>query len=429
MTAIAILGAFERDNFGDILFGKIAARILSGVPTVRASLLSADMGDIGGDACVCIDDLVAYPETRPAGVLGFGGETLAASLGQAIAFDLPEPEARVIQSLDAEARRRWLALPYDARPLAYLISPADFGLEPGTFSTAFHSVGGFGLTHPELDPLIAAAARERLLQADLISVRDGFTQAAVKHWTGRDTACAPDAAFVTPGFFPHEIAKAKASLLERRPELAAPFLAFQCNQAILTHFGVAETAAALARLCDHEGLGLVIQPAGLAFGHDDLSQLQAVADQVAALSAPAGVWLQPDRNVWHQCALVGMARAWAGTSLHGRVLATAQGTPAVSLLNAKVEVNVLAWSEPKETAAVDLSLLEGALAFQLARSPEDHRDVARRLAEEAEESFAPLADWARWVMASSPEKNIDPERRALRAEIRRLRSALLREVA
>ncbi|MBM3607597.1 MAG: hypothetical protein FJX29_03955 [Alphaproteobacteria bacterium] len=82
---IIVTGAFERDNFGDILFGEIALSVLNKFPIILASLISNSMEAFGSRTVASLLDFAAanrgYP---PAMIVHAGGEILSCSLTEVV---------------------------------------------------------------------------------------------------------------------------------------------------------------------------------------------------------------------------------------------------------------------------------------------------------------------------------------------------------
>ena len=90
--------------------------------------------------------------------------------------------------------------------------------------------------------------------------------------------------------------------------------------------------------------GIVLFRAGAAAHHDRLEPYELL---VSRWTVPVQIF--HSLHIWELCALVAGARCFVGTSLHGRIVATAWGVPRMFLPlvpNAKVNEHISMWDQP-----------------------------------------------------------------------------------
>jgi hypothetical protein len=317
-----LFGAFDRHNFGDLLFPHLLAALLPGQAFEYCGLATRDLQAFGGHR---VDALAARP--RPARLIHVGGELLTCSAWQAAVMLLdPADAASAIARYDAApaAAAAWAARQLGTpRSMPYVVGRD--ALAP-VGKLIFNAVGGVeweSLTAAQRDEVVAA-----LRQADWLSVRDHVTQAAL-YAQGIDAPLCPDPAVMVAACFGDVIARHRQqaplqALLDAFPQgyLACQFSADFADDASLDALarGLAGAAAA-------SGLGLALFRAGAAPWHDDAALYAKLLQRL-----PPGIArLFPSLQLWDLCALIAASRGAVASSLHARIVALAHGLPRVSL--------------------------------------------------------------------------------------------------
>jgi len=325
---IILFGAFDRHNFGDLLFPHIAAALLPGRDVVFAGLAERDLRQFGGHQVLALHRLAAEGRLRGASLVHVGGEILTCSARHAAVMLLPNEEVNatltyIEQHPDEEPR--WLrAMLGTPSPMPYVASRTEL---PGIGRVVFDAVGGVALG--ALPPPWREVVLQRLAGADAVGVRDATTLAQLQS-AGVAAALLPDPAVMVDTLFGPAI-RARARHAPVGDVLAAfprGYVAVQLAADFGDDATLADVAAQLDAASADTGLGVVLFRAGAAPYHDDLGVLARVAQRMAAGSA---VRVFESLNVWDICALLAHARAHAGSSLHGHIVATAFGVPAIGL--------------------------------------------------------------------------------------------------
>ena len=375
---IVLFGAFDRHNFGDLLFPHVAAALLPGRELVFAGLAERDLRPFGGHRVQAMHRLAGDGALRGAHLLHVGGEILTCSARQAALMLLPADELTPTLSYlehrpDEERQwlRTWLGT---ASPMPYVASRDDL---PGVGRIVFDAVGGVALG--ALPPAWRQAVLGRLAAADAVGVRDATTLAQLQS-AGIAAALMPDPAVMVETLFGAEI-RARAG----RPPVAQVLAAFPAGciaVQLSADFGddatLARVAAQLDAAAAATGLGTVLFRAGAAPWHDDLGRLAQIA---ARMASP--VQLFESLDVWDICALLAHGRVHAGSSLHGHIVASAFGVPAIGLARpdeagqpAKLAAYAATWESPDAGAWPVARLAEGLRAALQADTA--LRDTRRR---------------------------------------------------
>ena len=150
-------------------------------------------------------------------------------------------------------------------------------------------------------------------------------------------------------------------------------------------------AAQLDTLAHSTGLGIVFFRAGAAPWHDELG---AFARTGARMRAPARVFMSLD--LWDICALIAASRAYAGSSLHGRIVAMAFALPRVNFVHTaqrgKQAAFAATWEDAQVPAAVQADSIAQAVLQAMAVDSDVLAAKARQLADCYRDAFrAPRA--------------------------------------
>lgn len=325
---VIVFGAFDRHNFGDLLFPHIAAALMPDRELIPAGLAERDLTACGGHRVAALADLAKQMSDVPVEILHVGGELLTCDAWQAAVMLTPPEEAQALIAKFADApaaQREWvhaqLGLP-DRAP--YVVSRYLF---PCATRIVFTAVGGVGLF--ESDPDLRDEVLAKLAAADAVSVRDAQTRAQLDA-AGIYATLVPDpAAMVAELFGDHIDRQARRDeVAQLRSSFPRGFIAVQFSADFGDDATLNALAAQLGRVTYETGLGIALFRAGAATWHDD----DAVYRRLAA-HMHAGTTAQfTSLDLWDICALIAASRGYCGSSLHGRIVAMAYGLPRVNLI-------------------------------------------------------------------------------------------------
>lgn len=428
---ILVIGAYERDNFGDLLYPKILQRVLPSHRTVKAGLMGRDLTGIGGDPVVSVRHHLQTHVSHPLAVIHCGGETIACLRNHGVSMDLPPHILKEYRGLypDCEEEVSQKLLPPSENPFAYLYGPSDLSPASGT-PIAFTSIGGTSLHHFAHDAAFLSALRARLEPAKFLSVRDGETQRYLRDHLGVSARLSPDLVTIlsrTHGNEVHDAAKYPeiASLIEGRP-----YILFQANDTTTETLGVDMLGSILARTLESSKTALVLQPAGLASGHGDLERHTDILRSVLKADPRAQVSVQSDRNLWTQVATIANAACCIGASLHVRIVSLSFARPCVSLANEKVAAYARTWAQDVRPYNVEPRELSGAVMQAMAADHYKLREASKYMIEEVERGLQEM----KAVLSLTPSRESRQEEGrtfelpTLSDEIDRLREQVVREI-
>ncbi|WP_081813844.1 polysaccharide pyruvyl transferase family protein [Microbacterium sp. CH12i] len=379
VTPGLFIGAYERDNFGDLLFLTQTRHFMRGVDASGSSLIDSDMTGVGGE------HVSAYPSLLHGARVPFvwvvGGETGGTSVTDAVAM------------LDHDLRGRGadsgLGLPAYASP--YLPRPSRYPALQGSASV-INSVGVSGvrpLTGKHRIETIGA-----LREATFLSVREAASSQVLTR-LGIEHRLAPDLV--------HTVAKTTPLDAESDRTIAL----VQAKVKHIERVGIPEFAKLLAGSGSLRPFHIRLFSAGEAPGHDSLEVLKTVAHEFRAFGGGARIDVSEARTAHEKAAEIASAGLWIGTSLHGYIISTSYNVPRVGLMLRKVKQYASSWDIPAPSG-VPLRSLDGAIeqALELSRTTDGDR-LALHLADRAEENVRPRAS-----MFSALKSSIDGPRQS-----------------
>jgi len=388
-TPTILLGAFDRHNFGDLLFPHLAAALLPGSRLIFAGLAERDLRPFGGHRTHALARLAAEFGNAPVRLIHVGGEILTCEAWHA-ALMLQSPAAvpALVARLDAHPAERlaW------ARSTLGLASLAPYVAGRRLFPRAqlLHvGVGGANLALSP--PALRAEVTEALREAAAVGVRDRQTLGHL-HAAGIPAHLMPDPAVLTaerfgPTIAAHAARGEVAAIARRFPGgyLAVQFSAEFGDDASLDTLAAQLNQAAAASAC-----GLALFRAGSAPWHDDADCLQRLARRLPG----ARVQIFQSLQLWDICALIAASRGYCGSSLHGRIVATAFARPRLNLRPpqagepGKIQAYTDTWEAPEPPTSAPVDALAEPLHQALAADPASLHAMARELADRYRRSFA-----------------------------------------
>jgi hypothetical protein len=315
---LILFGACDRHNLGDLLFPHVAEALLAPRAVVVAGLLARDLTPCGGHRVRAIGEVLR--EFPGAPVIHAGGELLCCDAWEAAVMLLSAEEVpAVVAQYDGRPERFAWARRYLGRDdrAPYCLGKSQ---SPQHGARVFLGVGGVDLDRR--DPALREEVLAKLRGADWIGVRDDRTLAHLAA-AGIAATLMPDPAVLTAALFGGRIReRAEAGEVAAvRAAFPQGYLAVQFAAALGDDETLAGIAAGLAR--DAGGRGIVFFSAGAAPWHDDLE----VYRRAAARLSDARVFESLD--IRDLCALIAASAGFAGSSLHGRIVAEAFGVPVI----------------------------------------------------------------------------------------------------
>ena len=324
---IAIYGAVDRFNYGDLLFPLILTKAFrkagANVDIATVGMRNSDLSRYGALPSKRLPWML-NPDNLPPGssIVVAGGELLAAGWWQLLSHLFPPligdachtMISRCVKENHLDAiGRKLLRCPWKI-PFA----PHSSYLQ-NDINVAFNAVGGSNLAH-----------RQESWRNDVLSAVQNAVFASVRdretyHLLGGEISGAklmPDSAAALPEFFPATSLEATASSkIQSILRDKTPFICFQLHRYFSAE-KLSKFAAQLDELQSNEGFRIILLPIGHATGHSDHHSLQKIKH---AMRKPCE--LLGRLNLMDTIALLSRCSVYAGTSLHGLITAMSYGRP------------------------------------------------------------------------------------------------------
>lgn len=416
---VLLVGAYERDNFGDLLFLLVTERYLDGVDVVAAAPFAADMRALldreipaygpllqreSFDAVWTVGGQVGLIDLRRAYRLSAGREQWATFAAA------PEAEQRAI--LSAAVGGAPVTSPYIPSLLAYPRNAGAAGI--------LNSVGLAGIR--DMEPIRRAEIVASLRGATAIAVRDAASSRLLAE-LGIDHRLVPDAVHALPLVHPASRDDADDTAV------------VQISSAMLARLGHTNVGAAIASSPQLAGRPIRLLLAGTATGHDSVGDYELVVRAAHRHSRGLDIAIVEERRPLELVDRIRRARVVIGSSLHVRIVACAYGVPRVSLQRAKLTRYARTWDPamPFDVAPESLDgAVDAAIAHAATAGAAEH---SAALARDAHENLERLAGLVRTTAADGVADRLAERRHhqletlarqfsAQQAEIERLRHEL-----
>lgn len=348
---ILLVGPYERDNLGDLLFLLVTERYLEGADVTAAAPFAADMRALLDREIPAYGPLLREQDVDV--IWTVGGQVGGVDVRRAYRMAATAEQYAAFQRASRDEQLELLRDGAGGAPngAPYLPSPVHHARNAGAIAVA-NSIGLGSLLRA--DPVRRAQVLSTLRAQTVLSVRDPASSRMLRRH-GIAHRLRPDAV--------HALSRLHPVPTDHTDEDVA---VFQISRAILRRHGhrrVADALAASRALRRHR---LLLLPAGIATGHDRLDDLEAIARRLRR-RAP---YLQPEvvttRRPLELADLIGSARIVIGSSLHMRIIAASYGVPRVSLARPKVDAYAAHWDGDMPYGATP-ETLDDAIAGALAR--------------------------------------------------------------
>ncbi len=329
---IAVLGAYDRCNYGDLLFPLIIEHLLRSnkydCDLEYYGLIDSDLSLYGGKPTKSIKRLFEKENLRDGDILIVaGGDVLSTTWSVMYSCFLTDPFRKImlkvvrklfghnfIDNISRKLLNSELVLPW-------VISPDDFHAK---VKVIYNTVGGSGID--QLPSAYQNVMMDKLSRAAHLSVRDLKTHELLK-MLKVNSRLAPDSAISISDIFPLNQLEKMVNAKTKRiiEQFAGGYICLQINLR-WSKGNESIIASELEKIYNNLGYGTVLLPIGRAYEHEDHIALDGIKK---ILRSPSII---PDRNsVYDIMMLIAMSKVFIGTSLHGNITAMSYAVPHIGL--------------------------------------------------------------------------------------------------
>lgn len=339
---ILMLGAYDRYNYGDLLFPYVLEYFFEKSNTKQVleyfGVVSSDLRAVGGKPTKSIRDFykACSDNNYNNHVIIAGGECVAVKWG-AYSKSLSK-EFQLINKLFSKFSSEIHANPIIKRILGgrtdFVFSINKDGLNCVS-NVFYNSLGASTILTLNKNSLVQL--EKTLNKVDYLSVRDDKSRQNLNR-LDIDASLYPDSAICMSDIFPVKVLERKVStdvldFVSRKQK----FIFFQFNESIEKRYN-SEIRTELEKINDNTDFEICFCPIGIARAHDDLIALKKMYSSLS---------FQPqffeDVTIWDIMYLIANSSAYVGSSLHGAITAMSFEIPYYGLVVEKLDSYLKTW--------------------------------------------------------------------------------------
>lgn len=394
MNDIVLYGAFDRHNYGDLLFPLVMERILSNkLPNkkiVVAGLIDSDLSEFYALPTVSIKRAMKE-SNKDVTIILAGGDVIACDWLSAYSYLLSDFSFSIFQRIF----ERFLPRVTERliKRIIGLKSDGPFDLTSKDLTEdmklIYNSVGATGVSSIEGESAIILA--KALNNADYVTVRDEFSREHIERIGGNVNDIYPDSATVMSSVFTEDEINKKTSSEAKLliSELKDNYLVFQISSAHCAGLEV-EFAYNLTAIANEHDLTIVFIAIGNAAGHSDSQGIERIKQH---LGENIKVKEYLSGGVFDLMNIIKNSKCYCGTSLHGLITSMAFHVPRVGLLpKLRKQRNYMAtWDLPEMPSGVLPGELSKAVSQAMAVPKSELKEKEEFLTKRYLENFEKIS--------------------------------------
>jgi hypothetical protein len=371
MTKVLIIGAFDRYNYGDLLFPLVIERQLSTYQRdfefEYFGLIQSDLSDVGGLPTKGLQEFYSQcsDPDKPVHVIIAGGEALGVTWNSLYAALHPlfqkvnKRHVKINKVLDLNALTKKILKGRTTLP--FVFDKSDF---LGVRSVVLNSLGGSGLNSAVFEKY--EFLKGKLQNADYFAVRDQLTVDNLKKM-GINADLFPDSAILMSEFYPLDYLRKRIT-----PEVS-DYVKKQAGKYVFAQINKKTTrgheqviASGLDEIYKKGKIEICLCPIGKALDHDDHEALQ----EIGTLLKSPYTYFDAD-NIWDIMYLIANAKCYVGTSLHGAITALSYAVPHVGLKVEKLGAYLATWGLDGNRRSIEFSEIYEQFKIAISASTKD----------------------------------------------------------
>lgn len=391
MNDIILYGAFDRHNYGDLLFPLIMERVINDQfpekKVLIAGLINSDLSSYGAKETITIKKALKMSKDDATLILA-GGDVVACDWQSAFGYLLPKSFFPLYVRIACYYFPKFTQ--YLTSRLMGLTSDLPFNLSRNDIGTSrkviYNSVGATGVSNVTKEQDVNALC-ELMSETDFVSVRDSFSQNQLERIGCSTPKLAPDSATIMSSYITIDELEQKSSpitkdLIETNIK---GYIVFQISQG---HVRGKEKAFAdaLSQTSKAYNLPIVFIAIGNAAGHNDITGVHKVASLLAS-NTPYSTYLEG--NIFDLMNIIRNSSCYCGSSLHGLITSMSFGVPRVALLpTLRKQINYMkTWDLPHMPSGVLPEDLSTAVGIAMATPTKDLKRLGQQLTEAYMDNF------------------------------------------
>ncbi len=347
MKKILAVGAFERDNFGDLLFLRVLRDFMQNkdVEITPASIIFSDMRNVNGEIVYPYDLMLRLYKWDVVWVVG--GEVGGVDITGAILMDAVDIKGQHYGLLDQKDREVYdtlLGIPRGNNLSAYLPNIHSYSKNRNTMMI----INSVGLSNSRIGTEMSKK-EVATLSRSVVSVRENMS-----------------AKFCEENNIPHTLSPDVVSAISyfhpfKGERTQKPYIVVQVNHDLLSKTKLVNFTRNLNKISEYLNAEIVLLRAGVTFSHDDDTLYKNIISQFASLKPRHKIKQYEKRDPLLIAELIAGAKLCIATSLHCRVVSRSYDTPHISLSNAKVTNYAMTWMDDDYPYDVSIDFLMEAI--------------------------------------------------------------------
>jgi len=370
---ILAIGAYERDNFGDLLFFQVLKEYLSDCTVIAGSIMYSDMTETLGEKVLPYPILLKKYSWDTVWVVG--GEVGGVDIDAAYNMSLSPEQLRVYSNLSS-AKKRVIQKAYSGNSVpdtAYLPDKSLFS-ELRQCKLIINSVGISNIEKLQ-NAYIAKRSLTILKEAHQLTVRDKKSAIYCRK-NNISSQLIPDVV--------HSIGRMDNWIaLKKQVSNKSPYITFQMNQGLLRSYNRYEVARILVSIIKKYKVKIIMVAAGIAAHHDSYAEYHHLKMLVGREVGKENIEVLLSRKPSVIVERIINSMLWVGTSLHGRIVASSFHVPRISLTNEKVDSYAETWDHhfPSNVMLQDVPSIIGEVLNKNYHEAHTYADSVSEMAE------------------------------------------------
>lgn len=318
---ILTIGAYERDNFGDLLFFIVLKAALQNYQCnlVPSSVIASDMREYFGEFVYPYHFLLQ--KYRWDAVWVVGGQIGACDKNSGLKMSLSRENLtcyELINDSDKKLLRKYF-IGNDNEFLAYLPSIKDYAKNKHT-KYIINSVGDFENLRKGF---LFDNTCKILKSANYVSVRSEQAFSFLNSMK-INSELVPDVVHAIAKYYNHKSMDSNEYIL------------FQINRSLIQKYSIERIATNLNELMDEYNCNLNLFIAGSANLHDSVEEYEKIRNYLNSHFKKNNIFIVKEKDPLDLVNWIADAKIWIGSSLHGRIISIAYEVPRISFKTKKV---------------------------------------------------------------------------------------------
>jgi polysaccharide pyruvyl transferase WcaK-like protein len=396
MNDIILYGAFDRHNYGDLLFPLIMEKMLSKKfpekKIVVAGLIKSDLSRYNA-LPTCSIKKALNDSNKDVAIILAGGDVVACDWLSAYSYLLSDVSffvfqrifVRFIPGITEKVIKKIIGL---KSPTPFDLMSEDLGKE---MKLIYNSVGATSVSN--IHGRAALSLSVALNEANYVTVRDEFGREHIERIGSHVSEIYPDSATVMSSVYSEEDINEKtggeATSLIRK--LSGDYLVFQISSAHCRGFEL-EFARNLTLIASEHNLTVVFIAIGNAAGHSDSAGIERIKGY---LGKDIKVEQYLTGGVFDVMNIIRNSKCYCGTSLHGLITSMSFHIPRVGLMPThRKQINYMTtWDLPAMPSGVLPNDLSKSINQAMIISKEDLIEKEQYLTKRYLENFDKICSY------------------------------------